>query len=137
MKFEEKYFGKFNFNEEEVKRYFENALKDFKIAETDKIPDVKFNYAYSALIKSAIALLCHYQIKAKSVPGHHIKIIEKLSEILKNDSINDIGNAMRSKRNIGLYAGGVEVTEKECAEYIDFVKKVIFNVRKIVFANEK
>ena len=132
MKFEEKYFSHFDFGNAQVVKHFENALKDLKIAEMDKIPDVKFNYAYSALIKSGIALLSHQQIKVKSVPGHHIKIIEKLAETLKDDTINDIGNAMRSKRNIGMYSGGIEVTEKECQEYIDFVEKIISKVKAII-----
>jgi hypothetical protein len=124
MKFDERFFSYFKFGADQTRQHFANALKDLKIAETDKILDVKFNYVYSALLKAGIALLCHYQAKAKSVPGHHIKIIEKLAEILKDEAINDIGNVMRSKRNVGLYAGGIEVSAKECKEYIDFVKKI-------------
>lgn len=41
-----------------------------------------------------------------------------MGKILKDDSVIDVGNVMRSKRNVDLYAGGVEVTEKECIEYI-------------------
>lgn len=132
MRFEEKYFSHFDFGAIEIKNHFENALKDLKIAETDKILDVKFNYAYSALIKAGIALLSHHQIKAKSVPGHHFKIIEKLAEALKDDNINDIGNAMRSKRNIDMYSGGIEITEKECQEYLDFVSSVVSRVKAII-----
>jgi uncharacterized protein (UPF0332 family) len=132
MKFEEKYFSHIKFSGSEVKRHFENALKDLNIAETDEILDVKFNYAFSALIKAGIALLSHHQVKTKSVPGHHVKIIEKLAEILKDDSINDIGNAMRSKRNIDMYSGGIEITEKECQEYIDFIKRVVSRVKAIL-----
>ena|SRR3990167_7092718 len=132
MKFDKRYFSHFNFSAVEIKKHFENALKDINIAEIDKIPDVKFNYAYSAVIKLGIALLSYYQIKVKSVPGHHIKIIEKMAETLKDDSINDIGNAMRSKRNIGMYSGGIEVTEKECREYIDFVKKTFSRAKAIL-----
>jgi len=134
MMFEEKYFSRFDFDRAQVAKHFENALKDFNIAEIDKIPDVKFNYAYSALIKSGIALLSHYQIKTKSVPGHHIKIIEKLAEALKDDAINDVGNAMRSKRNIGMYSGGVDITDKESLEYVDFVRKVIAQVKAAIAA---
>jgi len=134
MKFDKRYFSHFNFSAVEIKKHFENALKDINIAEIDKIPDVKFNYAYSAVIKLGIALLSYYQIKVKSVPGHHIKIIERLAEALRDDSINDIGNAMRSKRNIGMYSGGLEVTEKECEEYVDFVQKLITRVKVIITA---
>jgi len=129
VKFDDKYFSNFDFTRTQVKRNFENSLKDLNIAKTDKILDVKFNYAYSALLKSGLALLSHQNKKVKSAPGHHVKIIEALAEILKDGTIEDMGNAMRSKRNIDMYSGGIEVTEKECQEYIDFASKVISQVK--------
>ncbi|KAF0134816.1 MAG: Uncharacterized protein FD145_384 [Candidatus Saganbacteria bacterium] len=135
MNFEERYFNRFNFDKSQTKKHLANALKDIQIAKTDKILDVKFTYAYSALLKTGIALLSHHQIKAKSIPGHHVKIIEKLAEILNDDSINDIGNAMRLKRNIGMYSGGIEITEKECCEFIDFVSNVISKVKIIIYSH--
>ena len=133
MNFEDKYFIKFKFTSEQIKKNFNNALKDLNIAKRDRILEVKFNYAYSAFIKAGITLLSYYQIRIKSVPGHHIKLIEKTAEILKDGAVYDIGNAMRSKRNLDLYAGGIVVTEKECREYIKFVKGVLEKIEKIIF----
>lgn len=93
---------------------------------------MKFNYAYTALIKVGISLLSHHQVKIKSVPGHHVKIIEKLAHILKDNDIDYIGNSMRSKRNMDFYAGGIEITEKECREYIDFMKKILAKLTKLL-----
>ena len=132
MKFDEKYYKKFNFTSDEIKAYLKNAIKDFNIAQKDKILDVKFNYAYNALIKLGIALLSYYHMKVKSVPGHHIKIIDSLASFTKDDTIIDMGELMRKKRNLDLYAGGIEVTEKECQEYIGFVEKVLEKVKKII-----
>ena len=132
MKFEEKFFSQFKFTKEQIKKNLENALKDLDIAKRDKISDVKFNYAYSALIKAGIVLLSHHQQKIKSVPGHHVKIIESLAQILKDETIAQIGNVMRSKRNIDMYSGGIEITEKECREYINFVDKVLSHVKDII-----
>jgi len=39
------------------------------------------------------------RVKIKSAPGHQIKIIEKLAQILKENAIEDLGNLMRSKSN--------------------------------------
>lgn len=133
MKFEDKYFIKFTFTKDQIKKNLKNALKDLNIAKKDKILEVKFNYAYTALIKAGITLLSYYQVKIKSVPGHHIKIIEKIAQILKDEAITDIGNIMRSKRNLDFYAGGIEVTEKECREYIKFVEDVLVRIKKIIF----
>lgn len=133
MKFEDKYFIKFTFTKDQIKKNLKNALKDLNIAKKDKILEVKFNYAYTALIKAGITLLSYYQVKIKSVPGHHIKIIEKIAQILRDETITDIGNIMRSKRNLDFYAGGIEVTEKECREYIKFVEDVLVRIKKIIF----
>jgi uncharacterized protein (UPF0332 family) len=132
MKFEEKFFKKFRFTREQVNKNYENASKDFDIARRDKITDVKFNYAYTALIKAGIALLSFHNIKIKSTAGHHIKTIEKLSEILEDEDIANIGNVMRSKRNLDLYEGGIKITEKECREYIKFVEGVLLKVKKVM-----
>ena len=132
MKFEDAYFTRFDFTEKQIINNWENALRDLRIAKKDAIREVKFNYAYSAFIKAGMALLSFHKIKVKSVPGHHIKIIEKMSQILSDNSINDIGNAMRTKRNLDFYAGGVEVSEKECTEYLEFVNDTLDKIQKIL-----
>lgn len=134
MKFDERYFSKLEFTKEQINNNFKNALKDLNIAEEDKFLEVKFNYVYTDFIKADIALLSFYQVKIKSVPGHHFKIIEKIAQILKDDSIMTMGNIMRSKRNLDFYAGGVEVTEKECGEFTEFVKNVLTKIRNIIYA---
>ena len=125
MEFEDSFFARFTFTKSQIKKNLDNALKDFDIARRDSILEVKFNYVYTALIKAGIALLSFYQVKIRSVPGHHVKIIEKIAEILNDDTIEDVGNVMRSKRNMDFYRGGIEITEKECTEYIQFVDGVL------------
>jgi len=130
MEFEPKYFRKLRFTDGEVKRFLSNALRDLEIAEENRRPEVKFNYSYTTLIKGGIALLAKKGIKIRSVPGHHAKLIEKMAEILGEEYIRDIGNAMRSKRNEDLYAGGIFISEKESVDYFNFVKKVLFRIRE-------
>jgi hypothetical protein len=132
MKFEDKYFSEFSFTKEQAGKNFSNALKDLKISKQDKIPEVKFNYAYTALIKAGIALLSFHKMKVKNVPGHHIKIIEKISELLEDGSIYGMADSMRQKRNLDLYSGGIEVTQKECREYIEFVDSVIVRIKRYI-----
>lgn len=124
--FETKYFRRFHFTAEQIDRYLNNALRDLKIAKEDDHPEVTFNYCYTALVKTGITLLAAVGgVKVRSIPGHHIKIIEKTAEILDDDSILTIGNAMRMKRNEDFYGGGVFVSDKECAEYLQYVEAVI------------
>ena len=75
-----------------------------------------------------------HPFKIKSVPGHHVKLIEKMADILQDKSIVDMGNLMRSKRNMDLYSGGVEVTEKECKEYIKFADRIMRAVKLMIGA---
>lgn len=132
IKFEDKYFVRFKFTEQQIERNLKNALKDIDIARKDNILEVKFSYAYSAFLKAGIALLSYYQLKAKSVSGHHVKIIEMLAKILKDETIEDIGNVMRSKRNLDLYSGGIIVTEKEADEYVKFAEEVLIKVKETI-----
>jgi len=132
MKFEDFYFTKFKFTDNQISKNLENALKDLNIAEKDTIPDVKFNYAYTALIKTGITLLSLHHVKIKSAPGHHVKIIEKIAEILKDEDVVSVGNVMRSKRNTDFYGGGIEISEKESKEYIRFVSRVLRKVKNII-----
>ncbi len=133
MMFERKYFLKFNFSPIQIDRYLNNALKDLGIAKENKRPEVKFTYSYSALIKSGIALLAKIaKVKIRSISGHHIKIIEKMSEVLNDKSIQNIGNAMRMKRNIDLYSGGIFISEKEAKDFYKFVEKLLFKIKRLI-----
>lgn len=43
---------------------------------------------------------------------------------------------MRQKRNLDFYSGGIEVTEKECLEYLDFVGRVLGSLEKRIRRGE-
>ncbi len=132
MKFDDKYFAKFKFTKEQIDKNLKNALRDLDIAKKDEFLDVKFNYTYTALLKAGITLISFNGRKAKSTRGHHIKIIEILADLLADDGISALGNLMRSKRNSDLYDGGIEVTSKECREYIHFVETILGKVKQMV-----
>ncbi len=136
MNFETKYFVKFDFSDKQVGQYLSNALKDLEIAQENKRPEVKFNYSYTALIKGGIALIAKIgNVRSRSILGHHIKIIEKMSEILKDENINEVGNSMRMKRNRDLYSGGVFISDKESEDFYFFIEKVLFKVKEAIERN--
>ena len=132
MKFDDKYFAKFKFTKKQIVKNLNNALRDLDIAQKDEFLDVKFNYTYTALLKAGITLISLNGRKAKSARGHHIKIIENLADLLADDGISALGNLMRSKRNTDLYDGGIEVTSKECREYLNFVEFILDKVKRLV-----
>lgn len=131
--FDPKFFRAFKPTPEQIERTLAGAWRDFEIAEKDHFVEVRFTYAYQALIKGGIALLAKAgAVKVRSVPGHHVKILEKTGEILKSPDVEVIGNAMRTKRNLDLYEGGIRVGESEVQEFIKFVKKILEEVEKIL-----
>lgn len=132
MKFDNKYFKKFNFSKEGVNKNYENSLKDLNIAKEDDFLDVKFNYAYRSFIKLVITTLSFHNMKVRSVRGHHFKMIEVFAKILKDENVENMGNLMRSKRNRDLYTGAIDITEKECREYIEFVEGISKKVKRII-----
>lgn len=118
---------------EQIKGLFANARRDLGIAKKDTISEVKFTYSYNALIKAGIALIARVgKVKVKSTQGHHFKIIEKLSLILKDKEVMAIGNAMRTKRNLDFYGGGTLISEKESLDYFHFVEKILGKVEKVI-----
>jgi hypothetical protein len=131
--FETTFFQRHNFTAEQVLALLKNAKRDLNIAKNDSFPEVKFTYSYTALIKTGISLIAKTgKVKVRSIQGHHIKIIEKMSAILKNKEITEIGNAMRTKRNLDFYGGGVIISEKESRDYYHFVEKVYQEVENLI-----
>ena len=129
----ETYFAKHPFTPEQILQTLDSGLEDLEIARTANHPKVRFNYSYNALLKSGIALIAFREgLKVKSRPGHHVKILEKLSKGLKDKTILDVGDKMRRDRNFDLYAGGGFVSESESREYFDFVEKILKRVREMV-----
>ena len=131
--FEREFFRKLKFTEKEIKGFFDSALHDLEIARKDPFSEVRFTYSFQALIKAGIALIAKVgEVKVRSIPGHHAKIMEKMSEILKDPDISKIGNAMRTRRNTDLYGGGTPISENEAKDYLKFTEGVIQKVEKAI-----
>jgi hypothetical protein len=68
MEFEERFFARFNFSTGQVRIYLANARRDLEIAKQTDILDVKFNYAYSALIKGGNRLAQPFSAQGQEHP---------------------------------------------------------------------
>jgi len=133
IKFEKQYFRKFNYRNNQVEKYIKSAIKDLKIAKASKVPEIIFQFSYNAFIKLGIYLIAGYSYKIKSKTGHHIKIIEKIAEILNDKNISAYGNRMRKTRNLELYdGGGILITQKQARAYFVFVEKLFFQSKNVL-----
>jgi len=136
ISFEPNFFEKRKFEKKAIDKYFDGAIRDFKIAVDSRHPEVIFKFSYDSLIKTGLTLIAFYGYRVKSRQGHHIKILEKLSQILDNKDIEIMGNAMRKKRNLDLYDGGAIISEKEAEEYLNFIKNIIKDAEKFLKSQE-
>ena len=130
LHFDTKFFQRKKFDKRTILKYFRNAIEDFRIAFNDNRPAVIFNFSYSALIKIGITFLALQGYRIKSRKGHHIKILEKLSEILGDKDIEIIGDKMRKKRNLDLYEGGIIIELREAKQYLNFVEETLNKARE-------
>ncbi len=124
IEFNQHEFQKLKFSSEQLIKYIASAQHDLNIACEADVPDVIFKFSYDALLKVGIYLIAKAGYKVRSRAGHHFRIVEKLSELLKDENIAILGNKMRQERNVGLYLGGLSVSQKEALEYLDFVRAV-------------
>ena len=117
-------FEKFVFSSGQISRYYKSALRDLRIARKANETEVKFRFCYDALLKLAITVSAKHNLRIKSRQGHHIKLIDKLSEILEDRDIHVIGQDMREKRNWDLYGGGIIISQKEAKEYLKWTENI-------------
>lgn len=130
INFDKRFFEKKRVENKLINKYFRAAAKDLKIASKDKDPEVIFVFSYSALIKSGMVLILSQGYRIKSRQGHHVKVLEKISQILEEKDIEAIGNIMRKKRDLDLYEGGIIISIREAKDYLKFVRDVIGKTEK-------
>ena len=79
------FFQKFIFSKEQVRKYLQAAEKDWKIARSSDVADVVFKFSYDAILKLAVYVTACSSLRVRSVAGHHIKLLEKLSEVIQDE----------------------------------------------------
>ena len=127
-------FLKHTFSKEQISNYFNSSIRDYDIAKNSPEPMVIFTFTYNAIIKAGIALIATYGYRVRSAPGHHIKLLQKMKEILGKEYslIIEIFNDMRRKRNTDLYGGGIYISEKDANEYLELSKSVLDAIRDYI-----
>ena len=123
IKFDQKYFRKFDYSKIVISKYLKSAYKDLNIAKKSDVHEVVFQFSYNSLIKLGISLIAGHGYKINSRLGHHIKIIEKTAEILGSSDIEVLGNSMRKIRNSEMYDGGdISITKKQSEAYLKYIE---------------
>lgn len=122
-------FEKFSFTPKQIEKYFESAIRDFRIAEKGEL-EVAFIFYYNCLLKLSLAVCAKNGWRVKASRGHHAALIEKFAHFFQDEEIEAFAQAMRSKRNKDLYGGGVLITKKEIDMYHGFIERLIRRVEE-------
>lgn len=123
-------FEKQEFAKEQITGFFRSAEKNLAIAKKNAEPEVRFIFTYNAIIKIAIAVCALNGLRVKSQQGHRVELLRKLSEFLKDEDVELIGNEMRMKRNLDFYDGNITISEKEATEYLNWAMSIKERVNK-------
>lgn len=117
-------FEDFVFSKKQIDKYFKSVIADLKIARNSDEPEVIFRFSYDAFLKICITLSAKNGLRIKSRQGHHMVLIEKLSELLKINNINIIGQEMRIRRNKTLYGAMMGISNKQASGYLVWVEDI-------------
>ncbi|MBI5078808.1 hypothetical protein HZB08_02175 [Candidatus Saganbacteria bacterium] len=120
------------FTSDRIAQFIASAGRDFAIAAGSEVPEVVFKFAYDALIKIGIAMIAIRGYKVRSRVGHHVRIIEKMAEMLDDPDVVVMGNKMRQDRNLDLYGGGGCVSEKDSQASLAFVKATLGKAKQFL-----
>jgi hypothetical protein len=126
------HFQKLKFTADKIAQFIASAERNVAIATESGVPEVVFKFAYDALIKVGIVLIASQGYKVRSRVGHHVRIIEKMAEILNEPDVVVLGNKMRQDRNIDLYEGGGYVSEKDSQASLAFVKATLGKAKQFL-----
>jgi len=123
---------------DQIAKYIASARKKLETArktlEIDE--EASYQFAYEAMLKASLSLMLSSGVRPRSLPGHHITIIEFAGEQLGKDykHLISIFDRMRRKRNQAIYEVDVliSVTEARQAlasaeQYLDAISDAIQN----------
>lgn len=131
MTFDVKFFYRLSYTPEQISKFFTNAKNDLQIAmQHDEEASIAYRFCYDAIVKLGIAVIAENGYKVRSIPGHHIKILEQLGKILGLSEEIGYFDRVRRKRNVDLYEGGSIFSATEASELIHITKSVFDHALK-------
>jgi uncharacterized protein (UPF0332 family) len=94
-------------NFEQIGRFLAGAEKKLAAAKKTLEIDEEASYqlAYEAMLKASLGLMLSFGVRPRSLPGHHVTIIEFAGEKLGKEfkGLISMFNRMRRKRNQAIY----------------------------------
>jgi len=92
---------------DQIARFFQGASRKLATARKILVIDEEacFQQAYEAMLKASLALMLSHGTRPRSLPGHHVVIIEFAGKQLGGayGELISLFDRMRRKRNLALY----------------------------------
>ncbi|MBX7149245.1 hypothetical protein K1X76_09160 [bacterium] len=114
-------FKPVNIDKKQIALFYKLALEKLGVAQdlASKNPDIAYEILYESALQACLALLHAHGLRPRAQPGHHIAIIEKSKELLKqevDDDFFEVMQLMRKTRNTMLYDAVLPVSHDEFKE---------------------
>jgi uncharacterized protein (UPF0332 family) len=123
-------------NPDQIRRFLESAEKKLKDAHRVAAinSETSFQMAYESMLRAALGLMLRHGKRPRSLPGHHVAIIEFAGGVLGEDFRGLIRHfdQMRRKRNDLLYEADDFVSETEVVESLKIAEKFLAQIKKIL-----
>lgn len=121
---------------EQIQRFFKSAEKKLKDAHRVAAisQEAAFQMAYDSMLRAALGLMLKHGKRPRSLPGHHIAIIEFAGGVLGEEFRGMIRHfdQMRRKRNDLLYEADDFISETEVVESLRTAEKFLERIKKIL-----
>jgi hypothetical protein len=116
------------------------ASADKKLASARKIlafdEEACLQQAYEAMLKATLGFMFSHGLRARSIPGHHVAIIEFASQRIdkKHAALLTVFDRLRRKRNLALYDDTGFVSHQDAEQAIQSASDYLAVVRADIAA---
>ena len=105
---------------DQIAKFIAGARKKLESARKTLIIDEEASYqlAYEAMLKASLGFMLSFGVRPRSLPGHHVTIIEFAETHLAKESkhLISIFDRMRRKRNQAIYEVGGFISTTEARQ---------------------
>lgn len=116
-------------DEELINKYLEEGKAQWRLAKQSlRLSErLGFQTAYEAMIKVSLGYMLSFGVRPRSLPGHHVAIIEFVEKKLgpRYRRIFNLFDQMRKKRNRAIYEVGLIFSRHEARQAIKTAEDLI------------
>ncbi len=123
-------------NADQIRRFLDSAER--KLKEAHQVcaisQETAFQMAYDSMLRASLGLMLQHGKRPRSLPGHHVAIIEFAGGVLGDEFRGLIRHfdQMRRKRNDLLYEADDFVSETEVDESLKMAERFLIQIKRLL-----